>query len=88
MSQYVIDRIENGWAALEGENAKVFNVPADWLPTEAREGDILEANTEGPASGIRVVRFTLDAEARQEREAGTRELRAKLPRGPGGDLAL
>jgi hypothetical protein len=29
--QYVIDKIEDGWAELEDGNGKVYGVPADWL---------------------------------------------------------
>ena len=88
MIRYVIDRIENGWAALEDENAVVFNVPVSWLPPQAREGDVVKASTEELAFGTRTMRFTLDPAARQDEEKKARELRESLPRGPKGDVAL
>src|SRR5262245_39483239 len=50
LSRYVIDRIENGWAALEDENGMVFNLPVSLLPPEAREGDVVKARMEDPTS--------------------------------------
>jgi hypothetical protein len=88
VSPYVIDRIENGWAALEDENAIVFNVPVSWLPPEAREGDVVKASTEDPTSGTRTLRFTLDPAARSDQQKKARELRESLRQGPKGDVAL
>jgi Protein of unknown function (DUF3006) len=85
--QYVIDRIENGWATLEDESATVFTVPANWLPPEAREGDVLRMTVE-PSPGSCTVRSTLDPAAREEQQKKARELRDKLPRGPKGDITL
>ena len=88
MGRYVIDRIENGWAALEDEKATVFSVPVLWLPPEAREGDVLKASTEDPTSGTRTLRLTLDSAERQDQQRKARELRESLPQGPKGDVAL
>jgi len=88
VNRYVIDRIEDGWAALEDENGTVFNVPVSWLPPEAKEGDVLNASTEDPTSGTRTLRFTLDPAARADQQKKARELRDSLPRGPKGDVAL
>ena len=87
MSRYVIDRIENGWATFEDESATVFNVRANWLPTEAREGDVLRM-TVAASPGSCTLRFTLDPAAREEQQKKARELRDKLPRGPEGDITL
>jgi hypothetical protein len=85
--QYVIDRIENGWATLEDESATAFNVPANWLPPEAREGDVLRMTVEA-LPGSCTVRFTLDPAAREDQQKKARDLRDKLPRGPKGDMTL
>jgi DUF3006 family protein len=86
--QYVIDKIEDGWAELEDENGKVFGVPAHWLPSGAREGDVLKLATEESSSDERTLRFTLDPAGRQEQQTKARDLRDKLPRGPKGDISL
>ena len=86
--RYVIDKIEDQWAELEDENGKVFGVPAYWLPSGAREGDVVKLATEQPSSDERTLRFTLDPAGRQERETKARDLRDRLPRGPEGDVAL
>ena len=88
MSRYVIDRIEDGWAALEDDNGTVFNVPTFWMPSDAKEGDVVRISTEEQASGTCTLRFTLDPAAREEQQKKIRELRESLPRGPKGDLAL
>jgi len=69
VGRYIIDRIENEWAALEDENATVFNVPVSWLPPEASEGDVVQASTEDPTSGTR----TLAVYARSRSKIGPGE---------------
>ncbi|GAB6158248.1 hypothetical protein JCM39194_14480 [Desulfotomaculum varum] len=38
----VIDRFEGGWAVLEVEGKIMWNVPRQFLPPEAGEGDAVE----------------------------------------------
>ncbi|CCO07654.1 DUF3006 domain-containing protein [Desulforamulus hydrothermalis] len=38
----VIDRFEGGWAVLEAEGQIMWNVPRQFLPPEAGEGDAIE----------------------------------------------
>ena len=42
----VVDRIEGGWAVLEVDAAVTFSVPASWLPTDAKAGDVLAVAVE------------------------------------------
>jgi hypothetical protein len=85
---YVIDRFEDGgWAVLERQDGLGFNVPVEWLPQEAREGDILRLATtpEGKASYLR---FKIDEAATEEQREHVEEIRSRLPRGPEGDIEL
>lgn len=38
----VIDRFEGKWAVLEAEGRVIWQVPRDFLPSEAEEGDTVE----------------------------------------------
>ena len=39
---FFLDKVEDGgWARLEREDGKSFDVPRDWLPEAAREGGVL-----------------------------------------------
>jgi hypothetical protein len=84
---YTIDRFESEWAVLEDEHAQTFNVPCDWLPENAKEGDLLDISGVA-AAGAHLLRLTVDAEGREERLAKARERRDALPRGPKGDISL
>lgn len=83
---YVLDRVEDGaWAVLEPEDeGAALELPRGWLPHEASEGDVVVVELE--ADGL--VRFRVDAEAREKRRDRLRELRDEIPRGPSGDLEL
>lgn len=85
-----IDRFEdNGWAVLEREDGEIFNIPADWLPADAAEGDVLRVESriwrKRPQSGVY---FYLDAEAKARRLEEAKNLRASIPKGPKGDIEL
>jgi hypothetical protein len=82
----IVDRIEDGIAVLEGEAGSVA-VPAGWLPPGAGEGSVLRVEVERDGATSRVT-LTLDPAALAEREAEIRRLRASIPEGPGGDVAL
>ena len=88
MPHYTIDRFEGSeWAVLEDERARTFSVPRQWIPAEAREGDVVTVS-EQAAMDARVIRFAIDASERDERLADADRRREALPRGPKGDLAL
>ncbi|MFA6809112.1 MAG: DUF3006 domain-containing protein [Eubacteriales bacterium] len=38
---FIIDRIENNWAVIEGKDRLIFNVPFSILPLGSKEGDVL-----------------------------------------------
>ena len=87
MTRYTIDRFEGDtWAVLEGDGPRV-TVPRGWLPSAAREGDVLKAIEHGE-SGVSTVRFEIDPAARDARLEETRRLRDRIPPGPKGDISL
>jgi hypothetical protein len=89
LTRYTIDRFEGvEWAVLQDERARTFSVPRSWLPSRAREGDVLRTATatENDASGS--VHFELDLQAREERARHAKTIRNDLSRAPKGDLAL
>ena len=88
MPRYIIDRFEgDDWAVLEDEHARVFTVPRWWLPSDVREGDVVNALGESTADA-KAIRFDIDRFAREERRAEANRRRGQLPRGPKGDLSL
>ena len=85
--QYIVERFsDGGHVVLEGERA-VLEIPAAWVPQAAREGDVLVAEVERQGQESRL-RFAIDPEATANRRAKLAEKRAKLTRGPKGDLEL
>ena len=88
MSRFTIDRLEGRqWAVLEDEQGRTFRVPGNWIPEQAREGDVLDAAEDRTSTDV-VIRFELNHEARQQRLADANRLRNQLPRGPKGDVSL
>ena len=86
---YTIDRFEEEeWAVLEDSHAKTINIPREWLPALAREGDVVRCVRQDEDAGTRSVVFTLDNASRAERLDRARQLRDRLPRGPKGDVSL
>ena len=89
MPHYIIDRFEGSeWAVLEDEQGKTFLVPRRWLPTQAREGDVVNETEQSPDDDTVSFRLELDPKAREERVARVKWLREQLPRGPKGDISL
>ena len=89
MPRYTIDRFEGTtWAVLEDEDAKTFLVPRRWLPTEAREGDVVIETQQAPDADTVSVRLDLDPAAREECLKKMERLREQLPHGPKGDVSL
>lgn len=86
MAVWIVDRIEDGIAVLEGLD-RSLDVPASWLPAGAREGSVLRIEVASEDSSSRLS-INLDLDAREAREAELRELRKSIPEGPDGDLAL
>ena len=89
MSRYTIDRFEGAdWATLEDEQARVFNVPRQWLPPGAREGDVVQASEHATGATTKSLRFEIDPASRNAQLVNARELRKRLPRAPKGDVSL
>jgi hypothetical protein len=89
MSHFTIDRFEGAdWAVLENDQAQVFNVPREWLPAGAREGDVVQATEHATGEATRSLRFEIDPVERGARLANVRRLRDRLPRAPKGDISL
>lgn len=38
---YIIDRFEGDWAIIETENSTLFNLPRSVMPTDLKEGDVI-----------------------------------------------
>ena len=89
MPRYIIDRFEGGdWAVLEDDQARTFRIPRQWVPVEAREGDVLDASDEPHAPAVQSVRLAIDPAGREQRLADAHRRRGQLPRGPKGDISL
>ena len=85
---FFLDKFEDGgWARLEREDGKSFDVPRDWLPEDASEGDVLrgEVASQGQASRVS---FTVDDAEKGRRLEEVRKLRESRPVAPEGDLTL
>ena len=87
-THYAIDRFEeNGWAVLERPDGQTFNVPREWLPEDTSEGDVLRLELATQSDASRLLLVVDRAEERRRRE-NAEERRARLPKGPEGDLEL
>jgi hypothetical protein len=87
MPRYTIDRTQGSITVLEDDKGETTQVPASWLPSGAREGDVLAVTAEREDQAS-VVRIAADPGARQERQAEVERTRDSLPRGPKGDVSL
>ena len=88
-SSYTIDRFEgDGWVILEDKDTRTFAIPRRWVPSGAREGDVVQISEDGPNSSATMLRLELDPEARAERLRETERQRQRLPRGPKEDVSL
>ena len=68
MPRYTIDRFEGtDWVVLEDEQARTFLVPRRWLPTQAREGDVVIEAQQEPDADTVSVRLDLDPKGRSGR---------------------
>ena len=87
-THYAIDRFEDQeWAVLERPDGKTFNVPREWVPEDASEGDVLRLELATQSEASRLLLVVDRAEGRRRRE-NAEERRAHLPKGPEGDLEL
>lgn len=88
MSDYlIIDSVTDDVARLELPDGSLIEIPASWLPTGAKEADLLTvATTRGEASAS--TELTVDADATAARLKELTELRERVPRAPAGDLEL
>jgi len=65
--RYTIHRFEGtAWVVLEDEQKRTFLVPRRWLPTQAREGDVVIEAEQAPNADTVSVRLDLDPRARDE----------------------
>jgi hypothetical protein len=88
VQRYILERFEdNDLAVLEREDGELFQIPRSWLPTEARESYVLTLDVE-PSSDVAWLTFSLDRNATQALREKISLLRARLPKGPEGDLEL
>ena len=70
LPRYTIDRFEGtDWVVLEDEQARTFLVPRRWLPTQAREGDVVIEAQQAPDADTVSVRLDLDPKGRDGRAA-------------------
>ena len=85
-----LDRFEdNDQAVLELSAGVTLNVPRNWLPPKAREGDVLRLRvTESVSGNSSLVQFVVDVAKTAERREEITELRDSLPKAPEGDLDL
>lgn len=67
MKNYVVDRVEGGFAVLEASAGHMENIPLHKLPQGVKEGDVLSFDEENGT-------FSIDASATQERAAKIKEL--------------
>jgi hypothetical protein len=75
MAFYAVVRFEGSdWVVLEDEHAKTFLVPRRWLPTDAREGDVVKESAQPPATDTVSLRLDLDKDATRERAANAKRL--------------
>ena len=85
--QYIVERFTDGnYVVLEHATGSI-EVPAGWIPQNAREGDVLTGEIERAGTESRL-RLVIDLEAAEERRLKLSEKRARLRRGPKGDLNL
>ena len=83
---YILESFEEAWAVLEAAAGETFRVPRSWLPSAAKEGDVLGVSLEsGDESNLRFAVDPAETDARRQRAD---ELRADLPEGPEEDLEL
>ncbi len=76
--QVVIDSIEAEVARVESADGSVYAIPHSWIPTNAKEGDVLRLELTSSADGETTeLRLRVDSGATEERR---RKVRAKLNR--------
>jgi len=59
---YIIDRFEEDWAIVEIENRTTFNLPRSILPTDLKEGDVIN------------IQVTINSEATKQRSEKAKSL--------------
>jgi hypothetical protein len=87
-SSYAIDRFEGDWAVLEDDDTITFNIPRRWLPSEARQGDIVKLVQEERGPQVQLLRLELDPSAKADRLERALRLRNEIPHGPKGDISM
>jgi hypothetical protein len=68
MPVYTIQRFEGtDWVVLEDDQQRTFLVPRRWLPTQAREGDVVTEAEQAPDADTVSIRLDLDTKTREGR---------------------
>ncbi|MBR2133144.1 MAG: DUF3006 domain-containing protein [Eubacterium sp.] len=44
--KWIVDRIEEGFAVVEAENEKMYNIPLDALEKGVKEGDVINVSVD------------------------------------------
>lgn len=87
-TRYVIDRLEDGdWAVLESPDGTMLDIPIAWLPTDATEGDLVQA-TPDTGAATSTVTFTRDTDATESRRARMQKRRDQLSSQSDGPISL
>lgn len=87
-SRYVIDRFAGGAVVVEDDHATSFRVPKEWVPSGAREGDVLSVTSTETGVEDRQVVVRVDEQATADRRLESRHRRDTLPKAPDGDFSL
>lgn len=88
-ARLVVDRVEGAFAAVELPGRGVVDLPVDWLPVGAKEGDVLRLSISDTPEGARRLELALDQDdTRATREDAAARLQRLRERDPGGDLEL
>ena len=74
MTSITIDALHPETARVETEGGTLYEIPRSWLPSDAREGDVLSVRLSAGAGAVEL-RFAVDEEAGAERR---KRVRAKL----------
>jgi hypothetical protein len=90
---WAVDSLGEGTASIEHDGDRVFHVPRSLLPTEAREGDVLDVRVTTSTEGGRqivTVNVRVDPKATDKStDASARQVdRIRRGNDPGGDVRL
>jgi hypothetical protein len=76
--RFVVEGFEGELVVLSTEGGIALDLPREWVPAEAGEGDLLVAEARVLGAGRVEVRFTIDHEASEAARRAVREQLARL----------